>query len=757
MNKSLLIVASLLLVLRAGAAYGLDVTLGQTGADHTDLEAAVSAVHDAGVDGMVTILDNGFYQGSNIITLPVNIVIQGNPLDPPTLKPRDTCMHGKNTIGQTAADCGGMDDDPVTTTIDERTHGMAIIHVQGGNRRPDLDVPLPDRNTAPSLPAIPLDGGSVTFNGIFFQSCASGGQERQCQFVQIGDGWYWCYPGPQAMLVGDYFGPNDPCAPGDPGRSSDRHPVQNYTVSFNDCIFEDVESGGAIWANAGANLILIWGAVQDTTLNFDNCIIPWNGGGIHGHCGGAFIAARRLNEQQSVQDGPSGLDINFNQCSIVDDSPNVTYHNFIHTRKQDTVVTVKNSIIWPSRAPFGEDFAHQARFARSFNGTNAGACHEYDFPAAGDDTSTVANGGTGYAVDDRLTVVGGTQNILLPGIQGGTPDCNVYGNPRSAVFRVVEVSGGAVTKVEWVGLERRPADPGEMCGNTLISDPNTRPNGVCSGVYDKDGRPANPVTTTAETGVGTGATLNVVWADDILGTLLTGEISNSVARWDATDPFNCYDWFNQTDLHGFVTLGANVVHELCDTTPPDPCRCRANTILLRPEGLAFPLGDNRRPLDLMDGHELAVDSPAIGLGDLGQNVGWRRPIGACELPGGAGGGTTCEQLGDAACEAQGGTYGGHGTACPGGSQLPGNSNQDTSLDLSDVVTLLGFLFQGRPASLPCSTDAANLAFLDVNTDTAIDLSDGIFLLAFLFQGGPPPDQGPSCITIVDCPQSPGCP
>ena len=88
----------------------------------------------------------------------------------------------------------------------------------------------------------------------------------------------------------------------------------------------------------------------------------------------------------------------------------------------------------------------------------------------------------------------------------------------------------------------------------------------------------------------------------------------------------------------------------------------------------------------------------------------------------------------------------------GGLQLPGNSNQDSSLDLSDVITLLGFLFQGNPASLPCSTQAANRAFLDINTDTAIDLSDGIFLLAFLFQGGPPPDQGQSCIAVVDCPQ-----
>jgi len=748
MSKSLLIAASMLLVLHAGTAYGLDVTLGP-GGDHADLESAVSAVHDAGVDGRVTILDNGFYQGSNIITLPVNIVIQGNPVDPPTLKPRDTCEHGANTDGQTAADCGGMDDNP-STVIDERTHGMAIIHVQGGNRLPD---PAwggdPDDN--PGLDPIPLDGGSVTFNGVFFESCATMGQLRQCQFVQLGDGCRWYYPGYLPVS------PPDSCEPRDAGR----HPVQNYTVSFNDCIFEDVDAG-TVWPNGFANLILLWGAVQDTTLNFDNCIMPWNAGGIPGHCGGAFIMAHRLDEHQSVQDGPTGgLDININQCTIVDKSIFNIYHNFIHTRKPDTVITVMNSIIWPSKArAYGGPFTEHGRFARSFNGTNAGTCHEFDFPARGIDdptamppvvATTVANGGTGYAVDDRLTVQGGTQNIRLP---DGNLDCNTYGNPRPAVFRVAEVDNGApgpgvVTKVEWTGLERRPADPGEMCGTILISDPNSRPNGVCSGVYDKDGRPANPVTTIAETGVGTGATLNVVWADDVFGTLLTGTMSNSIARWDPDDPIdtsNEYDWFNQTDPHGVIAIGANVLH--------------AEPMLVDAEGVTG-LANNRDPLDLMDGNELLPGSPAIGHGDLGQDAGYIRPIGACQIPGGAGGGS-CQKLSAAQCAAQNGTYGGNGTSCPGADNIAGNCNNDDSLDLSDVICLLGHLFQGKPAVLPCGTAASgagapDLALMNVNTDTSIDLSDGIYLLAFLFQGGPPPEQGEGCITIVDCPQSPGCP
>jgi hypothetical protein len=90
-------------------------------------------------------------------------------------------------------------------------------------------------------------------------------------------------------------------------------------------------------------------------------------------------------------------------------------------------------------------------------------------------------------------------------------------------------------------------------------------------------------------------------------------------------------------------------------------------------------------------------------------------------------------------------------------QLPGDCNQDGAFDLSDVVHFLGFLFQGTPASLPCSTQAANLVLMDCNQDGGLDLSDAVYKLAFLFQGGPPPVQGAGCIDIPDCPQNQGCP
>jgi len=42
-------------------------------------------------------------------------------------------------------------------------------------------------------------------------------------------------------------------------------------------------------------------------------------------------------------------------------------------------------------------------------------------------------------------------------------------------------------------------------------------------------------------------------------------------------------------------------------------------------------------------------------------------------------------------------------------------------------------------------------------DLTIDISDAVYLLTFLFLGGPPPVQGTACIYIEDCPLNPSCP
>ena len=133
------------------------------------------------------------------------------------------------------------------------------------------------------------------------------------------------------------------------------------------------------------------------------------------------------------------------------------------------------------------------------------------------------------------------------------------------------------------------------------------------------------------------------------------------------------------------------------------------------------------------------------------------PTGACDLPGGAGGGS-CLVLTEAQCGTQGGAYQGDGTSCPAGtSNIPGDCNQDGAFDLSDVICLLGHLFQGNPSMLPCSTTAGNLLLMDCNNDGGVDLSDAIYKLNFLFQGGLPPVQGQGCVPMADCPQNTGCP
>jgi hypothetical protein len=94
-----------------------------------------------------------------------------------------------------------------------------------------------------------------------------------------------------------------------------------------------------------------------------------------------------------------------------------------------------------------------------------------------------------------------------------------------------------------------------------------------------------------------------------------------------------------------------------------------------------------------------------------------------------------------------------------GSQRQGNVNQDSRLDLTDAVVLLGHLFQGAPDALPCEggriTDEGNLRLLDVNGDLKVDLSDPVYFLKFLFGGGPLPAAGTECVPIAGCPDACG--
>jgi hypothetical protein len=97
--------------------------------------------------------------------------------------------------------------------------------------------------------------------------------------------------------------------------------------------------------------------------------------------------------------------------------------------------------------------------------------------------------------------------------------------------------------------------------------------------------------------------------------------------------------------------------------------------------------------------------------------------------------------------------------CPpssGGSQKPGDANQDAKLDLSDPVWLLNHLFLGLFPVLPCEGGTAGdpgagaLGLLDVNGDRSIDLSDPVSMLTFLFSAGNPPALGTECVPIDGC-------
>jgi hypothetical protein len=86
----------------------------------------------------------------------------------------------------------------------------------------------------------------------------------------------------------------------------------------------------------------------------------------------------------------------------------------------------------------------------------------------------------------------------------------------------------------------------------------------------------------------------------------------------------------------------------------------------------------------------------------------------------------------------------------------GDANADGMPDISDAVTVLGFLFLGDPMN-DCG-DAA-----DFNDDGEVDISDPLRLLGHLFLGSPRPpepfggcgrdrtDDGLDCKTFVACP------
>src|SRR5262245_55006126 len=68
----------------------------------------------------------------------------------------------------------------------------------------------------------------------------------------------------------------------------------------------------------------------------------------------------------------------------------------------------------------------------------------------------------------------------------------------------------------------------------------------------------------------------------------------------------------------------------------------------------------------------------------------------------------------------------------------GDANGDGQIDLSDAVSILGFLFLA-------AAEPGCLASADVNGDGAVDVSDAVRHLTYSFLAGPPPETPfPAC-------------
>ena len=94
-----------------------------------------------------------------------------------------------------------------------------------------------------------------------------------------------------------------------------------------------------------------------------------------------------------------------------------------------------------------------------------------------------------------------------------------------------------------------------------------------------------------------------------------------------------------------------------------------------------------------------------------------------------------------------------------GLHRPGNVNQDGSVNITDAIHLLRFLFGSMAVSLPCGDgtleEQSNRLLLDIDGDRNLGLADVTHLLSYLFQGGPPPALGTECVVLPACPDSCG--
>jgi hypothetical protein len=69
-----------------------------------------------------------------------------------------------------------------------------------------------------------------------------------------------------------------------------------------------------------------------------------------------------------------------------------------------------------------------------------------------------------------------------------------------------------------------------------------------------------------------------------------------------------------------------------------------------------------------------------------------------------------------------------------GTYLCGDANADATVDISDVVYLIAYIFSGGSAPSPWLAG-------DANCDSTVDISDVVYLIAYIFSGGSVPCTG----------------
>ncbi len=78
--------------------------------------------------------------------------------------------------------------------------------------------------------------------------------------------------------------------------------------------------------------------------------------------------------------------------------------------------------------------------------------------------------------------------------------------------------------------------------------------------------------------------------------------------------------------------------------------------------------------------------------------------------------------------------------------IPGDANNDGSVNVGDAVYMINFVFNGGPAPIPypiCSGDA--------NCDCQANVGDAVYIINYVFKAGPPPCDCPTWLSSCGAP------